>query len=110
MSTNEVEKTKTVTLNVNGAWQATSVVTGKTAEFYAFSSRYVVDSHIVVAEGDHRVTTFHGRWHNIEGARRFAASCGGRDNPDTLQVGQTAVVVREVPEYWYAPAFGRVPS
>jgi hypothetical protein len=90
-----------VTLNSTPSHQPTTEETGRTGQWYAFPSRYVVDLHTDLGAtkfepAERRTTVFHGRWWDIEGARHFAASAPGPND------------VREVPVYWYAPAFGRV--
>ena len=59
---------------------------GRTGDFAAFPSRYVVRASGV----DH-----HGRWWAKDAARRFAASL-------------SESVIIEVPVYFYCPAWGRV--
>lgn len=87
---------KTVTLNVTGNWQPTTNETGKTAEFTALASQYVVDA-FTAYEHTCSVVVFHGLWTNEEDAQRFAASCGDAR-------------VRRVSPYWYVPHFGMVGS
>lgn len=92
-----------VTFHVNGAWQPTSDETDRTADFYAFPSAHVVD--VWPCDGwrdrGEAPTTFHGEWPATEYgalcARRFAASC-------------STAAVREVPEYWYQPCYGKIDS
>ena len=88
-----------VTLNVTPSWQPTTRNTDKTADFYAFPSAHVVDCHVRFSADKVETTTMHGEWPATDegkrNARRFAASYGD-------------ATVREVPEYWYAPAFGKV--
>lgn len=88
-------KSKTVALNVNGAWQPTLEETGKTAEFTAYRSCYVVDSFTVVSVEDCRCVTFSGVWNTESEAKKFAVSCGDAR-------------VRYATPYWYVPNFGRM--
>ena len=94
-STDDPDRRVLVTLFKTPSHQPTSIDTGVTGQWYAFPSRYVVDLHTDLAEG-RRTTTMHGRWFTREQAQRFAWSAPGPNE------------VREVPEYWYAPAFGKV--
>lgn len=92
-----------VTLPVNGAWQpvnsAGSQHEGQTAEFWAYSCAFVVDSdwtEVLASTPDPVVT--HEGFETREKAGRFARSMGG----------PSRVSVREVEPYWYVRNFGRV--
>lgn len=87
-------------------WQAppggaTHAPTGETAQWYCWPSRYVVD---LTYHGpwnlDAKPIAFRGAWLDRSGADAFARSA---DNG-----GQPCATVREVPEYWFAPAYGQV--
>lgn len=93
MATDALGSVILVTLFVNGFWQPTATDTGRTGRFCAYPSRYVVDKFLP----DGRFTgAWHGHWPTEEEARRFAITGGSHD------------AAREVPQYWYCPAYGRV--
>lgn len=91
------QKQKLVTLACNGAWQAVCPAfqfEGRTGDFVAFESRFVVRVFPVFGSTD--FVDYHGRWEDREEALKFARTC------------ERGSQVIEVAPYWYAPAFGRV--
>lgn len=100
MDTEQAPERRIVTLPANGFWEPCfpefAYEGTRTAEFYVFPSRYVVDG----VYPDHDTITHHGKWWDEEGAKRFARSLANGEHP--------RAVVREVPLYWYQPAFGKV--
>lgn len=90
---------KTVSLEVNGRWQAVKDGhgTGERAEFLAHRCHFVV----VTAGG----TLMHGAWMTRREAELFAHSTG-RLPSDTGEV--LSATVLEVVGYWYVAGFGEV--
>lgn len=77
-----------VTMNADTQWRPTTRVTGNTAEYQAYTGRFVV---VTESGSEH-----HGCWRTLEDAKYYAFGFSG------------FAKAREVAPYTYVPGFGRL--